>query len=87
MYAPTLGTEKEDTNEFYRILEKIIQKEREYYNIVMGDWNAKKGQSREVKGVSGTFGIGEQNINGERMIECVSRHRLKIANSFFPKKN
>ena len=52
----------------------------------MGDWNAKVGQGVGMEGVMGSYGIGEQNENGERLIEFAACHNLKKANTFFNKK-
>ena len=31
----------------------------EYITIVLGDWNVKLGKDREIKGVTGPYGLGE----------------------------
>ena len=46
--------------------------------FIIGDWNAKVG-SQETPGVTGKFGLGEQNEAGQRLIrvlprECTGHH-------------
>ena len=41
--------------------------------FITGDWNAKVG-SQETPGVTGKFGIGEQNEAGQRLIEFAKRN-------------
>ena len=86
VYAPTMEADERDVEEFYRILDETIQKEKEHHNIIMGDWNAKIGKGVGMDGVYGPYGIGENNENGERLIEFAASHNLKIANTFFNKK-
>lgn len=86
VYAPILGSENSEIEKFYEQLEATIVKEREYYNIVMGDWNSKLGHGVEIEGIMGPYGIGVRNENGERLIEFAGRQNLKIANTFFNKK-
>jgi len=52
----------------------------------MGNWNAKVGKGVGMDGVYGPYGIGEKNENGERLIEFAASRNLKIANTFFKKK-
>ena len=85
IYAPTLEADEKETLEFYRILEKTLHEEREYYNIVMGNWNAKVGSENDNPQTVGKYGLGERNENGNKMIEFASRNNLKIANTFFSK--
>ena len=37
--------------------------------FIIGDWNVKVG-SQEIPGVTGNFGLGEQNEEGQRLTEC-----------------
>ena len=85
IYAPTMEATDEEKENFYKKLEKTIQEEKEYYNVIMGDWNSKIGQGEEIRGIIGPYGLGEQNQNGEKMIEFAGSQNLKIANNFFKK--
>ena len=46
----------------------------------MGDWNAKVG-SQERPGVTGKFGLGVQNVAGQRLTEFCQENTLVIANT------
>ena len=48
----------------------------------MGDCNAKV-ESQEIPGVTGKFGLGEQNEAGQRLIEFCQEKALVIANTLF----
>ena len=48
----------------------------------IGDWNAKVG-SQEIPGVTGEFGLGEQNEVGQRLTEFCQDNSFVIANTLF----
>ena len=50
--------------------------------FIIGDWNAKVG-SQEIPGVTGKFGLGEQNETGQRLMEFYQKNALVIANILF----
>ena len=50
--------------------------------FTIGNWNAKVG-SQEIPGVTGKFGVGEQNEARQRLIEFCQENALVIANTFF----
>ena len=50
--------------------------------FIIGDWNAKVG-SQEIPGVTGKFGLGVQNLAGQRLIEFCQENALDIANTLF----
>ena len=50
--------------------------------FIIGDWNAKVG-SQEIRGVTGKFGLGVQNVAGQRLTEICQENELVIANTLF----
>ena len=52
------------------------------YPFHHGDWDAKVG-SQEITGVTGNFGLGVQNVAGQRLTEFCQENALVIANTFF----
>ena len=50
--------------------------------FIIGDWNAKVG-SQETPGVTGKFGLGMRNEEGQRLIEFCQENALVIANTLF----
>ena len=57
VYAPTFGSEEHEMEKFYRRLSETLESEKEYYNIVMGDWNSKVGHGSTIEGIIGPYGI------------------------------
>ena len=49
---------------------------------MIGDWNAKAG-SQEIPGITGKFGLGEQNEAGQRLTEFCQENSLVIAKTHF----
>ena len=47
----------------------------------LGIWNAKV-RNQEIPGVTGKFGLGEQNEAGQRPTEFCQENVLAIANTF-----
>ena len=50
--------------------------------FITGDWNTKVG-SEETPGVTGKFGLGEQNEAGQRLIEFCQENAIVIAKTLF----
>ena len=50
--------------------------------FIIGDWNANVG-SQETPGVTGKFGLGTRNEEGQRIIEICQENALVIANTLF----
>ena len=58
---------------------------QEYWSVlfIIEDWNT-KGESQEIPGVTGKFGLGVQNETGRRLTELCQENTLDIANTLFP---
>ena len=73
-YAPTSNTEEAEVEWFYEDLQDLLEiTPQNNVLFIIGDWNAKVG-SQETPGVTGKFGIGEQNEAGQRLIEFAKRN-------------
>lgn len=48
----------------------------------MGDYNAKVGKAKDG-GTVGSFGLGERNDNGEKLVEWCQENELVVMNTFF----
>ena len=80
VYAPT--TNVEDAEWFYEELQDLLElTPLKDILFITGDWNAKV-RSREILGVTGKFGLGEQNEVGQRLTE-IAENALVIANTLF----
>ena len=83
VYAPTSNSEEAEVEQFYEdlqeLLELTLQKD---VLFIIGDWNAKVG-SQETLGVTGKFGLGEQNEAEQRLTELCQVKAIVIANILF----
>ena len=83
-YAPTNNGEDEEKEDFYQKLHASVQKLIPPRNIimVMGDFNAKIGSDNKgLETVMGREGVGERNVNGERIVHYCASNQLVIGGS------
>ena len=83
VYAPTSNAEEAKAEQFYEDLQALLEltPQKDVFFII-GDWNTKVG-SQETPGVTGKFGLGVQDIAGQRLIELCQENALVIANTLF----
>ena len=83
VYAPTSNSEEAEVERFYKDLQDLLElTPQKDVLFIIGDWNTKVG-SQETPGVTGKFGLGEQNEAGQRLIEFCQEKALVIANTLF----
>ena len=84
VYAPASNGEEAEIEWFYEDLQDLLEiTPKKIVLFSIGDWNAKV-ESQETPGVTGKFGLGEQNKAGQRLTEFCQENALVIANTFFP---
>ena len=82
-YAPQQGRSQEEKDLFYNQLQEVCdQSPIDSDIVIMGDLNGHIGSNR-IDGVIGEFGIGEQNMEGEMLIDFCVRNNLAIMNTYF----
>ena len=82
VYSPTSNAEEAEVEQFYEDLSDHLElTPKKDVLFIIGDWNAKVG-SQETPGVTGKFGLGVQNEEGQRLIEFCQENALVIANTF-----
>ena len=82
-YAPTYNTEEAEVEQSYGDLQDLLElTPKKDVLFIIGDWNAKVG-SQETPGITGKFGLGEQNEAGQRLIDFCQENSLVIANTLF----
>ena len=82
-YALTSNAEEAEVEWFYEDLQDLLElTPKKDVIFIIGDWNAKVG-SQETPGVTGKFGLGVQNVAGQRLIEFCQENALVIANTLF----
>ena len=83
VYALTSNAEEAEAEWFYEDLQDLLElTAKKDVLFIIGDWNAKVG-SQETPGVTGKFGLGEQNEPGQRPVEFCQENALVIANTLF----
>lgn len=88
-YAPTLPSENDAKDRFYRELDEVLQRIPSSDKILLlGDFNARVGKNHLIwKGVIGKHGIEKVNANGMRLLSLCAEHDLIITNTIFQQKN
>ena len=65
VYVPTTNTKEAQVDQFYEDLEDVLElTPKKHVPFIIRDWNAKV-ESQEIPGVTGKFGLGEQNEAGQ----------------------
>ena len=83
VYAPTSNAEEAEVEWICEDLQDLLElTHKKDVLFIIGDWNAKVG-SQETPGVTGKFGLGEQNEAGQRLTEFCQENALVIANTLF----
>ena len=81
--VPTSNTKEADFEWFCYDLQDLLElTPKKDIFFIIGDWNAKVG-GQETPGVTGKFGPGVQNEEGQRLIEFCQENPLVIANILF----
>ena len=73
VYAPTTDTKEAEADQFYEDLEDFLEvTPKRGVLFIIGDWNANI-ESQEIPGVTGKFGLREQNEAGQRLTDSAKR--------------
>ena len=73
VYAPTTDAEEAEVDLFYEDLEDLLElTPKKDVLFIIGDWNANI-ESQEIPGVTGKFGLREQNEAGQRLTDSAKR--------------
>lgn len=86
-YAPTTTHPDDEVERFYEDVSKAVHEMPTYYNLVIGDFNAKLGHKEDDSEIAmGNHGFGERNERGRTLLDFLLQHGLHAMNSFFKKK-
>ena len=81
--CPDHNAEEAEIEWFYEDLQDLLELTAPKDVLcIIGDWNAKL-RNQETPGVTGKFGLGEQNEAGQRLIDLSQENALIIANALF----
>ncbi|XP_030757603.1 craniofacial development protein 2-like [Sitophilus oryzae] len=87
IYAPTTDADDGEIEGFYTSLETVFSRfSSKEVTIIMGDFNAKIGettQDNHIRSTVGKYGLGIRNERGERLIQFCLDNNLSICNSLF----
>ena len=77
VYARISNAEEAEVEQFCEDLQDLLElTPQKDVLFIIGDWNAKV-RSQETPGVTGKFGLGEQNEAGQRLIELCQEFLFK----------
>ena len=83
VYTLTSNAEEAAVERFYEDLQDLLEPTpKKDVLFITEDWNAKLG-NWETPGVTGKFGLGVQNVAGQRLIEFCQENTLVIAHTLF----
>ena len=83
VYASTTNVKEAKVEWFYGDLRDLLElTPKKDVLFILGDWNAKV-RSQETPGVTGKFGLGAQNEEGQRLTQFCQENALVIAKSYF----
>ena len=77
------NAEEAEVEQFYEDLQDLLElTPPKVVLFIIGDWNAKVG-SQETPEIIGKFGLGVQNVAGQRLTEFCQENALTVANILF----
>ena len=83
VYALTSNAEEAEVEQFYEDLQDFLElTPKKDVLFIIGDWNAKVG-SQAIPGVTGRFGLGAQNVAGQKLTKFCQENALVIASTLF----
>ena len=85
IYAPQQGRPNNEKGAFYDELQSVVDVSQYRENlIIIGDWNGQVGTDRlGVENIIGSFGVGERNAEGRRILDFCLSQNLAVMNTFF----
>jgi len=87
IYAPTIEYPDEEIEELYGSISRNLGDSKNYFKIVMGDFNAKVGTKLAEEKTVGEHGYGPRNDRGSRMVGFTEKENFFIMDTFFKKKS
>ena len=87
VYAPTSTHSDDEVEAMYEEISRAIYgTTAAFYNVVMGDFNAKVGVRGREESKIGPHGLGCRNHRGQMLVNFLEMEGLFLMNSFFQKK-
>ena len=77
---------EEECDTFYEQLEETLAKYKSARNFIIGDFNRKVGvRTDDTEEAVGRYGYGSRINRGEKLVQFVMAHRMRIWNTYFKK--
>ena len=74
VYAPTADAPEEEITDFYEMVQDVVDSiPKKDFLMILGDWNAKIGKTREKSEFIGNYGLGIRNERGVQETEPETR--------------
>ena len=85
VYAPQQGRPTLEKDEFYQQLQETMESMKYQTNLIIcGDWNGHIGNDRRgYEQNMGVHGIGERNVEGQRILNFAMVNNLSIMNTYY----
>jgi len=87
VYAPQVGCTKEEKEAFWVLLGSIMVKIPETETVwIAGDLNGHIGKNSQNREITGIYGVGVRNEEGDRIVDFATSTNMAIANTYFQKR-
>ena len=86
VYAPTKTHPDDEVEAMYEEISEAIHTSETHFTVVMGDFNAKVGMRNGDELRVGSYGFGQRNPRGQRLVDFLEKEDLYLMNSFFQKR-
>lgn len=78
-YAPTSVSDEREIIKFNDLVDDVYNKEKEYYTVLMGDWNAIVGKESTNGTNIGNFCEGSTNESWLKLVDLINKNAYAAA--------
>ncbi|KAJ8375265.1 hypothetical protein SKAU_G00058450 [Synaphobranchus kaupii] len=87
-YAPQVGCEIEEKEEFWSVLDEVVESVPARERVVIGaDFNGHVGEGNKGdEEVMGRYGVKNRNVEGQMVVDFAKRMGMAVVNTYFTKR-